>query len=418
MNIVEVRPANANAKGKGKGKGDKRLSSKSESAKQEKQEDDALEELFKSYPYKRYQHSRQFLDTKKLVKTYAGAFRRANIQTTIKASIQTKTQHAAAATASNKQEAGGKPILAAATALPFTLLSKVLGLACFSLQNFLALPAKDLALASCSCYPETRGFLYGKLYENILESIKAHAQAQAREQVAGQRYFLSAKIASGDKDAVKALTSHGFSYVAVESVFTKVFDEDYINHVCDPLLAEVQKQGYRFLRASEADSSELLTLVAENPYMNRYHLDENISEQAVARIYMETLSESFKNPLHHVLICRKGEELAGFLSVIQNENLKKFSLLAKDSKRAASGKRYDCSYSYGSLDYIIVNKTMRHRQVAQALCLAGLKKLFKKDKAVVSVKTLLDNYAAVNLLLKCQFSLSSSNVLLHQHLFS
>lgn len=250
----------------------------------------------------------------------------------------------------------------------FSLLSSVLKLDAFLVRDFYA--SQQLKL-------EKRRETYKKMTQWL------------QDQYCNKPSFASARIAIEDNLAISALTEANFYYVTSESLFCKTLTKNDFPKNFESMITNIRpyKQG---------DLQQIKSIACENHKIGKFHCDVNFSHEEIKTIYVKTLESSLKCDRHKVFVYALGEEVIGFITVIENKSL---------SEKLGRG--------YGSLDYICVKKDHQKSGVGLALNLFGMDYLFKRHCATLYVKTLSHNYPAINLLNKSGFSLASTSLIYH-----
>ena len=250
----------------------------------------------------------------------------------------------------------------------FSLLSSVLKLNAFLVKDFYASQQLNL--------------------QNRRETYKKMAK-WLQNQYKNAPSFASARVAIEDNLAVSALSEANFYYVTSESLFCKTITKDDFPKNFESMITNIRPY-------KPSDLEKIKSIACENHKIGKFHCDTNFSHEEIKTIYVKTLESSLKCDRHKVFVYALGEEVIGFITIIENKSL---------SEKLQRG--------YGSLDYICVKKDYQKGGIGLALNLFGMNYLHKRHCSTLYVKTLSHNYPAINLLNKSNFSLASTSLIYH-----
>ncbi len=202
--------------------------------------------------------------------------------------------------------------------------------------------------------------------------------------------FLIVRQPVDNNNAINALTKKGFYYVCSESIYTltNLTKRDDIH------LGEKAKY---IRKVNKADLPRLKKIASYNHNYKRYLFDNFFEENQIMQLYEEVIENSFKKPDHEIFIYEKDGVIMGFISYIINKDLSN-----------------SMGVNYASLDYITVDHKYQKEGLGILLSNYALLKLKEDHKSeIISVKTMANNYQAINLLSKINFSKTSEALILH-----
>jgi len=184
------------------------------------------------------------------------------------------------------------------------------------------------------------------------------------------------------------LEGSGFRFVGSEVYLVKPLEnvsltEDYIHSGCEPCPKE------RLL--------EVLDIMDNNHFHNRYMYDPRIPSDRANDIYKEFLSTSAYEKDYRLLIKCSGTEIDGFI-------LYKFNATLSE----AMGRKY------ASLDFIAVKGGRKNAGVGVALNKGAINDLVREGVSHVVVRTLASNYPAIRICQKIGFQLTSTDLHFHR----
>ncbi|MBI4776826.1 MAG: GNAT family N-acetyltransferase [Deltaproteobacteria bacterium] len=201
--------------------------------------------------------------------------------------------------------------------------------------------------------------------------------------------FLDCRVANGDTNAIQALEDNGFRFVGNEvylarSLIESPAPDEYGDNNCVSCPEQLQNQ--------------VIDLVRNTHFHNRFMYDPEVSEHDAAEIYKQYLSGfAFKKDFRSRIVLREGQ-VEGFILYRFNAAFSK----------AVGG-------NYASLDFIGVNPNNRSAGLGEELNKAALYDLAKAGATHVVVRTFGSNYPAVRICHKVGFKITSSD--LHFHLW-
>lgn len=250
----------------------------------------------------------------------------------------------------------------------FPLISSLFSIKAFSIKDFYASQKLD---------HQKRREIYEKLTQWITK------------QCGQTSYLMTIRLAIEDNLGAEVLSQAGFYFVAGESIFLKTMKENDFPKDFHKITENIRP--YR-----EGDLEKMKCISTESHTIGRFQYDTRFQLKETQAIYTKTLEKSTEHPHHKIFIYEHLGEIAGYITVIEND-----SLFKKTGKK------------YGSLDYICVKNNQKKKGIGYALNLAGMHHLFSNHFSTLYVKTLSHNYPAIHLLTKSGFTLASSNLLYH-----
>ncbi len=256
--------------------------------------------------------------------------------------------------------------------------NKVLGLA--SLQKFDALSnickrnvffLKDLVVEKNQ----------QKTYENLINNLFNKYQDNFE--------FLINRQPVDNNPAINALLKKGFYYVCSESIYT-------LNKLQKKIISE-NKEFNHIKKATKKDLLFLQKIASNNHNYKRYLFDSFFKSVQIKDLYNKVIENSYEKKNHEIFVYKKNDKIKGFISFIINQKLSQAMKV-----------------NYASLDYITVDKRYQKEGIGYLLSEFALKTLKEKFKSeVISVKTMANNYQAINLLTKMNFCKTSESLILH-----
>jgi ribosomal protein S18 acetylase RimI-like enzyme len=201
--------------------------------------------------------------------------------------------------------------------------------------------------------------------------------------------FLDCRVAVDDVCSTHALEICGFRYVGAEiylGQFLKAGDppEPQPRFEIRPL---VQPQ----------DQDRVLAIAGETHTHNRFAYDPFINGHAAKSLYQRLVANCFKHNQFDVLVAQSAETVEGF--IISKLNLA-FS--------------QEVGFQCGSLDFIGVDPEIRNRGLGKALNQWALYHLAQKGVVYAAVRTMASNYAALTLVHRTGFQMTSTSLHFHK----
>jgi ribosomal protein S18 acetylase RimI-like enzyme len=195
------------------------------------------------------------------------------------------------------------------------------------------------------------------------------------------------RVASSDIFAIHALENTGFRFVGSEAYLVKSLkdaslSEDYFLTGCEPCEKE--------------RLPEVLDIVDNNHFHNRYMYDPNIAPHKAIGIYKDFLSSCAFEKDFRLLVKRSGQEIHGFILYKFNAGLSEMT-----------GRRY------ASLDFIGVSAGKKNAGIGVALNKAAVVDLVRAGVSHLVVRTLASNYPAIRICNKIGFKLTSTDLHFH-----
>jgi ribosomal protein S18 acetylase RimI-like enzyme len=201
--------------------------------------------------------------------------------------------------------------------------------------------------------------------------------------------FLDCRVAVDDVCSTHALEICGFHYVGAEiylGQFLKAGDppEPQPRFEVRPL---VQPQ----------DQDRVLAIAGETHTHNRFAYDPFINEHAAKSLYQRLVVNCFKHNHFDVLVAQSGETVEGFI-------------ISKLNPAFSQEVGFQC----GSLDFIGVHAETRNRGLGKALNQWALYHLARKGVVYAAVRTMASNYAALALVYRTGFQMTSTSLHFHK----
>ena len=255
---------------------------------------------------------------------------------------------------------------------------KILGLA--SLKRFDALSnicGKEVYFLKDLVVEKNQQELYEKLVKNLYEKYSPIFD------------FMITRQPVDNHQAINALLKKNFYYVCSESIYT-------LNDLNKKPTAE--NEAFKFIRKARKEDLPTLKKVASNNHnFKRYLFDSFFKSEQIKDLYDQVIENSYKQGNHEIFLYEKENKIKGFISLILNQNLSKLM-----------------NIHYASLDYITVDSKYQKDGLGYLLSTFALKRLKEQFKSeVISVKTMSNNYQAINLLNKMGFCKTSESMILH-----
>ena len=201
--------------------------------------------------------------------------------------------------------------------------------------------------------------------------------------------FLDCRVAVDDVCSTHALEICGFRYVGAEiylGQFLKAGDPPEPQPHCE-IRPPVQPQ----------DQDRVLAIAGETHTHNRFTYDPFINEHAAKSLYQRLVANCFKDNQFDVLVAQSGDAVEGF--IISKLNLA-FS--------------QEVGFQCGSLDFIGVDPETRNRGLGKALNQWALYHLAQKGVVYAAVRTMASNYAALTLVYRTGFQMTSTSLHFHK----
>ena len=202
--------------------------------------------------------------------------------------------------------------------------------------------------------------------------------------------FLDCRVASGDINAIQALENSGFRFVG---------NEVYMVRSLRDSPAHYQNACPDCVPCNEELKPEVMKLVEETHFHNRYMYDPQVSAKDAADIYSKYLAGFAFTPDYHSLIKVSGGVVQGFIFYKFNSAL----------SQMVGGSHY------ASLDFIGVRQDRQNRGLGEKLNQAALYDLTADHTSHVVCRTFGSNYPAMRILQKVGFKITSSD--LHFHMW-
>ena len=201
--------------------------------------------------------------------------------------------------------------------------------------------------------------------------------------------FLDCRVAVEDVCSAHALEICGFHYVGTEiflgrSLKAEDTTEPHSNFKIRPFI-------------QRRDQDQLLAIAGETHIHNRFIYDPFINENVAKSLYQRLVANCFKHKQFHVLVAQSRGTVEGF--IISKLNLP-FS--------------QEVGFQCGSLDFIGVRPETRNRGLGQALNQWALYHLAQKGVVFTAVRTMASNYAALALVYRTGFRMTSTSLHFHK----
>jgi ribosomal protein S18 acetylase RimI-like enzyme len=145
------------------------------------------------------------------------------------------------------------------------------------------------------------------------------------------------------------------------------------------------------------DQDQVLAIAGEIHNHNRFAYDPFIDEHAAKSLYQRLVANCFKHSQFDVLVAQCGDSVEGFI----------VSKLTPAFSREAG---FQC----GSLDFIGVRPGARNRGLGKALNQWAVHHLDQKGVVYAAVRTMASNYAALSLVYRTGFQVTSTSLHFHK----
>jgi ribosomal protein S18 acetylase RimI-like enzyme len=201
--------------------------------------------------------------------------------------------------------------------------------------------------------------------------------------------FLDCRVAVDDVCSTHALEICGFRYVGAEiylGQFLKAGDPPE-HHPHFEIRSPAQPE----------DRDRVLAIAGETHTHNRFAYDPCINEHAARSLYQRLVANCFKHNQFDVLVAQSGETVEGFIISKLNPAFSK-----------------EVGFQCGSLDFIGVDPKIRNRGLGKALNQWALYHLAQKGVVYAAVRTMASNYAALALVYRTGFQMTSTSLHFHK----
>jgi ribosomal protein S18 acetylase RimI-like enzyme len=201
--------------------------------------------------------------------------------------------------------------------------------------------------------------------------------------------FLDCRVAVDDVCSAHALEICGFRYVGAEiylGQFLKAGEPPgpHPRFEIRPLV-------------ETRDQDRVLAIAGETHTHNRFAYDPFVKEEAAKSLYKRLVANCFKHHQFDALAAFSGEAVRGF--IISKLNLA-FS--------------QEVGFQCGSLDFIGVDQELRSMGLGKALNQWALYHLAQKGVVYAAVRTMASNYAALALVYRTGFQMTSTSLHFHK----
>jgi ribosomal protein S18 acetylase RimI-like enzyme len=201
--------------------------------------------------------------------------------------------------------------------------------------------------------------------------------------------FLDCRVAVDDVCSAHALEICGFRYVGAEIYLGQILKGADLP---DP---QPHVEIRPFVR--DRDQDRVLAIAGGTHTHNRFVYDPFINEHTAKSLYQRLVVNCFKHKQFKVLVAESGGAVEGF--IITKLNLP-FS--------------QEVGFQCGSLDFIGVRQETRNRGLGKALNQWALYHLAQMGIVFVAVRTMASNYAALTLVSRTGFQMTSTSLHFHK----
>jgi ribosomal protein S18 acetylase RimI-like enzyme len=201
--------------------------------------------------------------------------------------------------------------------------------------------------------------------------------------------FLDCRVAVDDVCSTHALEICGFRYVGAEIYLGQFLKAG------DPPEPHPRLEVRRLVQPQDQD--RVLAIAGETHTHNRFAYDPFINEHAAKSLYQRLVANCFKHNQFEVLVAQSGKTVEGF--IISKLNL---------------GFSQEVGFQCGSLDFIGVHAETRNRGLGKALNQWALYHLAQKGVVYAAVRTMASNYAALALVYRTGFQMTSTSLHFHK----
>jgi ribosomal protein S18 acetylase RimI-like enzyme len=192
--------------------------------------------------------------------------------------------------------------------------------------------------------------------------------------------FLDCRVAVDDVCSTHALEICGFRYVGAE-----IYLGQFLKSEGPP-----EPQPHFEIRplVQPQDQDRVLAIAGETHTHNRFAYDPFINEHAAKSLYQHLVANCFKDNQFDVLVAHSGETVEGFSQEV--------------------------GFQCGSLDFKGVDPEIRNRGLGKALNQWALHHLAQKGVVYAAVRTMASNYAALALVYRTGFQMTSTSLHFHK----